>query len=249
MAKKARPDTSGEVPEWVVTYGDLMSLLLCFFILLAAFSELKQEREYREVLEQIQEAFGFRGGLGVNDALSKANNSSVSLLEERAKRSNDKMETNIHWESNVVGRHERVTVVQEGQRFAVGATMFFDEADATLSSTVREELRTQVAPRIRGQQFVVRIIGHAWGEGELASGFTYDELGYKRAQAVKDFLVRECSVEPMTLRVESAGTTEPASLGTSSVEIPPGNRRVQVWMTGRTVADTHPDPNYTGVLP
>jgi flagellar motor protein MotB len=51
---KRRQESGGGVPEWVVTYGDLMSLLLCFFILLAAFSELKQPREFREVLEKIK---------------------------------------------------------------------------------------------------------------------------------------------------------------------------------------------------
>ncbi len=248
MAKR-KQQSGGGVPEWVVTYGDLMSLLLCFFILLAAFSELKQEREFREVLEKIQEALGFRGGLGVNDSQSRANNSSVSIQEELARRSDNKMETNVHNESNVTGRHDKVTVVHEGQRFAIGGTLPFEEANDALSESAKAELRTQVAPRIRGQNYIVRVVGHAWGDGELLSGFDHDELAFRRARAVKDYLVRECGVDPMILRVESAGSTEPASLGASSVEIPPGNRRVQVWMTGRTVDDTHPDPNYTLVQP
>ena len=57
MAKRKKAE-GGDIPEWVVTYGDLMSLLLCFFILIAAFSEIKKEREYQEVVRSIQEAFG-----------------------------------------------------------------------------------------------------------------------------------------------------------------------------------------------
>ena len=34
-------DSSPGVPEWVVTYGDMMSLLLTFFIMLVSLSELK----------------------------------------------------------------------------------------------------------------------------------------------------------------------------------------------------------------
>lgn len=249
MAVKKKKASGNEVPEWVVTYGDLMSLLLCFFILLAAFSELKQEREFREVLEKIQEALGFRGGLGVNDSQTRANNSSVSIQEELARRSSNQMETNVHNESNVTGRHDRVTVIHDGQRFAIGGTLAFEEASDQLSEQVRSELRNQIAPRLRGQQYIVTIVGHAWGDGELLSGFDHDELSFRRADAVRDFLVRECAINPMILRVTSAGTTEPASLGASSVEIPPGNRRVQVWMTGRTIEDTHPDPNYTQVQP
>jgi len=53
------------VPEWVVTYGDMMSLLLCFFILLSAFSELKKPREYQRVIDSIKEALGLDGGQGL----------------------------------------------------------------------------------------------------------------------------------------------------------------------------------------
>ena len=63
MAKRRKAEEPG-IPEWIVTYGDLMSLLLCFFILLAAFSELKQPREFREVIDKIKEALGFQGGMG-----------------------------------------------------------------------------------------------------------------------------------------------------------------------------------------
>ena len=40
--RRAKPAVPG-VPEWVVTFGDMMSLLLCFFILLQMFSELKKD--------------------------------------------------------------------------------------------------------------------------------------------------------------------------------------------------------------
>lgn len=30
-------------PAWVVTFGDLMSLLLCFFVLLLSFSEMDRD--------------------------------------------------------------------------------------------------------------------------------------------------------------------------------------------------------------
>ena len=55
--KKAQPG----VPGWMVTFGDMMALLLCFFILLQMFSELKQDREYQRVITAIKEAFGFSG--------------------------------------------------------------------------------------------------------------------------------------------------------------------------------------------
>ena len=44
-------------PAWVVTFGDLMSLLLCFFVLLLSFSEMDKPK-YKEVSGSLAKAFG-----------------------------------------------------------------------------------------------------------------------------------------------------------------------------------------------
>ena len=47
----------GGAPEWIITFADLMTLLMCFFILLVAFSELDIKR-YRMIAGSMKEAFG-----------------------------------------------------------------------------------------------------------------------------------------------------------------------------------------------
>ena len=44
-------------PDWVVTFGDLMSLLLCFFVLLLSFAELDMVK-YKRAVGSLKEAFG-----------------------------------------------------------------------------------------------------------------------------------------------------------------------------------------------
>ena len=60
MARK-RGSTEGSqsrgAPEWVVTFSDMMSLLLTFFILLLSFSTL-DNRRVREVLGSLKGALG-----------------------------------------------------------------------------------------------------------------------------------------------------------------------------------------------
>jgi flagellar motor protein MotB len=65
MAARKPAKSTHETPAWVVTFGDMMALLLCFFILLQMFSELKEDREYQRVITAIKEAFGYSGGIGV----------------------------------------------------------------------------------------------------------------------------------------------------------------------------------------
>jgi chemotaxis protein MotB len=51
-------DDSPGVPEWVVTYGDMMSLLLTFFIMLVSLSEVVAENKYRAILDALQKYTG-----------------------------------------------------------------------------------------------------------------------------------------------------------------------------------------------
>jgi chemotaxis protein MotB len=51
-------------PAWVVTFGDLMSLLLCFFVLMLSFSEMDRNK-YRVVSGSMREAFGIQRKLPV----------------------------------------------------------------------------------------------------------------------------------------------------------------------------------------
>jgi len=46
-------------PDWMVTFGDLMALLLCFFVLLLSFSETDRAK-YKEVAGSLEKAFGIQ---------------------------------------------------------------------------------------------------------------------------------------------------------------------------------------------
>lgn len=52
-------DEEEGAPAWVVTFGDLMSLLLCFFVLLLSFSEMDRSK-YRVVSGSVKNAFGIQ---------------------------------------------------------------------------------------------------------------------------------------------------------------------------------------------
>lgn len=246
MGKKKKEPPKAEVPEWVVTFGDLMSLLLCFFVLLVSFSEIKKPREYRKVIDAIKDSLGVEGGLGLAKLLESTDNSMVSFMEERARRDDDKKSTDENNDPNVQGRKTTVSIVQEGARHAIGGSIEFEVGEYELTKASKDMIKDAIAPKIRGLNYICPVVGHAWGLEEKRSGLGYDELAYKRALAVKEFLVRECAVDPQILRVESAANTEPMSLDQGSGQVGVSNRRVQVYQTGRTIEQVHPDPNFTG---
>jgi chemotaxis protein MotB len=75
--RRRRPDRSGEAaptgaPAWMVTYGDLVTQILAFFVLLYSFSSLN-EQKFRETLASLQDAFGNQAQAAATGPVSNGN--------------------------------------------------------------------------------------------------------------------------------------------------------------------------------
>nr|WP_321455894.1 flagellar motor protein MotB [uncultured Cohaesibacter sp.] len=58
MAKK-KPQGGGGAPDWLVTFSDLMSLLVCFFVLIISFS-IQDNQKLQVVAGSMKDAFGVK---------------------------------------------------------------------------------------------------------------------------------------------------------------------------------------------
>ena len=162
MGKRKKRPPAG-VPEWVVTYGDLMSLLLCFFILLAAFSELKQERDYQDVVRSIQEAFGYQGGIGKIRVEDIPYSTTDSLDTDNSDTSEKPFVASETTSESIAGRNESTNTINEGMRFTVGASLTFEAGSTELTPRVQRQLREEVGPALQGHRVKIEVRGHAWG--------------------------------------------------------------------------------------
>jgi chemotaxis protein MotB len=244
MTKRKKPEPDG-VPAWVVTYGDMMSLLLCFFILLAAFSELKKPDEFQKVLDAIQEAFGTTGGDSrIIDAITVAS-SDVVFPEGMRQRIGEKKSKSDNNESSTVGAEQTTSTLFDGRRWTIGKPMPFAAGDFELTDENKELLRELIAPRIHGSDKMFLVLGHAWGPDDRLGGLDFTDLAYQRARVVQSFLIDECDVDRTALSLWVAGATQPLKLG-ALAEQGGSNRRVEVFMTDTALADLHPDAAGTG---
>ncbi|NND36099.1 MAG: OmpA family protein, partial [Gammaproteobacteria bacterium] len=63
MSEEAKKESRG-VPAWVMTFADLMTLLMCFFVLLLAFSEMDVAK-FKQLSGSMKEAFGVQSEIKV----------------------------------------------------------------------------------------------------------------------------------------------------------------------------------------
>ncbi|NPB09562.1 MAG: type VI secretion system protein TssL, partial [Thermodesulfobacteria bacterium] len=57
QCEEKKPKCEAGAPKWMTTFSDLMSLLMCFFVLLLSFSEMDVAR-FKEVAGSLRDAFG-----------------------------------------------------------------------------------------------------------------------------------------------------------------------------------------------
>lgn len=240
---KRREDKGTEVPQWVVTYGDLMSLLLCFFILLAAFSELKQEREYLDVVKSVKQAFGYEAGIGRAPTDDPPTNSLIEMFEERNLKDRER-HADRHT-PNTQQRSSRTSYITEGTQFKLGGTITFAPGSAALSEDARALLRS-AADKLRGTRFKVAVKGHAFGVEDLRNGDSLMDLSYARAKSAIDFLVNECNVSSQILVPVAVADQEPSEPMPYAAATGVEHRRVQIIQTETHVEEVNPDAFGTG---
>jgi len=239
---KRKKKKSGGVPEWVVTFGDMMSLLLCFFILLQMFSEMKQDREYQRVVTAIKEAFGYSGGIGVLPVDDPPLRSVIEMMEAMAmRRDHDQINPSTSREKGIDGPHVRVKKLREGVVFTMGGPAMFEPMSATVRPGV-EEILERLAVVLAGRTNKIIIRGHASAKYLPADSpwRDLDELSFERAWNIKRALV-ELGLDDRVFRIEAAGTREPVRAGAISEVDAAQNRRVEIILTEQLADERNAD--------
>ncbi len=65
-AEVEEEEEGGGSPAWMATFADLMSLLMCFFVLLLSFSEMDVQK-YKQIAGSMKDAFGVQNEIKVKD--------------------------------------------------------------------------------------------------------------------------------------------------------------------------------------
>ncbi|MDD2804956.1 MAG: OmpA family protein [Elusimicrobiales bacterium] len=164
---------------WAVTYGDLMSYLMIFFLVLFSFSITRSDRtksrKYEESLANIQRAFGGK-------------KTTVQLERAKAKEQEEATEAKIKKsvESNLIqiesGEKKLKLVLTEGVLFDSGKTDLRERAKQVLKPIVDELIKLPNDVVVEGHTDNVPIKnGKYKSNWELSMARTYSVITYLEA--------------------------------------------------------------------
>ncbi len=178
-----------ERQSWLLSYGDMLTLLLCFFIVLFSASELR-EKKFRAAIGSLRAQLGFfpaSTGVMPHEPGGKG----------KTMRKHDKL--------GIAGKEKAVRSVEVGKRISVDVAVEFAEGSADLGRPARE-LIAAAADRLLGLRNRIEIRGYA-SEAEAAKGADGWDLGWERALAVKAELVLR-GIPDKRLRLASCSSQE-----------------------------------------
>lgn len=198
MPKKMKTGGGAGCPLWMMTFGDCMSLLVTFFVMLISFTNLEQEK-LMDVIGSLRGALGAGPTLRVIEAIDHQRMTgespvphwlSVSDLSVVLPDARMAVRRFGRPQASDVSIEIVVRMLDEGLAFLISADPMFEAGRAVLLPE-NEELFEQVGGFLSGYANEVRVVGVIPGDVQVrdAGVRTPQGLGLARAGVVLEHLV------------------------------------------------------------
>ena len=232
--KKKVEEKKGGVAEYMLTYGDMMTLLLCFFVLLFSFSSI-DAKKFEAVIQSFSGALGvLEGGRTVEDipAIDTGlidDGASSQILEMQ---SFQNLERTIQEYLDQNNLSDSVTILNEsaGLLLRFQDNILFDPGSADLKSD-SAQIMIYIGNLLNGPDFenkFISIEGHTDNIPMNTPRFPSNwELSVGRASNVVRFLIENTNIDPERISASGYSEYHPVALN-DSPENRARNRRVDI---------------------
>jgi len=245
MRKKKQEEESGGLERWLITYADLITLLLAFFILMYTMSK-QDARKYEEVAAHLRAIFSGNAGI-----LAKGSSSGKTPMEVSFKGASDTAAIKAQLEKEIKelgdqdkNATERISLINDERGLVVRAMekAFFDTGKADLGPKARKAL-DGIAPVLKGMANAVRVEGHTDNVPINTFEFRSNwELSVRRATEVVRYLIEGHQFPPD--RISATGYAEYRPIAANdTAENRSQNRRIEIVILKTDENKRAPDKN------
>lgn len=244
MAKEKCPECVEGAPAWMATYGDLVTLLMCFFVLLFAFSSIDAQK-FNAVMQSFQGSAGvLSGGKALSEAplvfdgMPESETSSKQVIEQN-KLENLKEQIEQYLEQNEMQEMVDIELEDRGLIIRFKDNVLFDSGSAIVK-TDSYEILDFLSELLTTEDLIneeIRVEGHTDNVPNFSVIYpTNWELSTARSTNVVRYFIEQSDFEPT--RISAAGYSEYHPIATNdTVEGRSSNRRVDVVVIKKTVVN------------
>jgi chemotaxis protein MotB len=223
-------------PAWMVTFGDMMSLLLAFFVMLFSISEIKQEK-FSAAVSSLQEYFNLKGGAQTSNDINESLLRTYEDVYIEFVNGMGEKDGGQDFET-AQGENPRAQKIREGITTTVGGVVTFAERSSRLQldENGQSAILEDVASKVRGYHFKIEVVGHVMTTEVDADGSarkSLRKLSIARAEAVTDYLVDKGKIRAQRIRVSGESAHDPVVGQTEQGRA--RNRRVEIVASERKI--------------
>ena len=233
MARPKKPEEPGlSAPFYMGTYGDMVTLILCFFILLFAMSSVDSQK-FQQALLSLRGSLGvLKGGVTVEESNDPNRSGEVGASPGASPRV--EVDTrhiaytlNSYLRSENLQREIQVTINQRGVSVSIGDQFLFLPGRADLRPE-GERVLYKLSELTRDAVPAVAVEGHT-DSGVLNGGIYRDNWGLSamRAAAVASYMEHSGGYDPVKLQAVGFSSAQPVVPNDTS-EHRALNRRVEI---------------------
>ncbi len=213
---------TASAPAWVVTYADLVTLLLCLFAALLSMSTFKQER-FQSALDSLQGAFGSKESLGASQAPDPSLFGKLQYAFQ-----NELADSTTSGESDAALPWFSISRTQTGARLVLAGPSVIVRGQPQLTPLAKQAL-SHLASELAGRNCAITIRGHSAKE-PAAEGSDSRDLSYQRAAQAAQWL-EQGGVPAQVIQVVALGESRPAYHHAYTEKRRAMNRRVEIEIT------------------
>jgi len=219
-------------PRWLITFSDMMTLLLCFFVLLVSFANTDTTK-FKEVLGSMRDAFGVRREvleLGKEGGMERPikMESTASKSEAEKQRLVNLLKTMVKEEG--VEKNTLILPVRNGVRLEItelAGHAMFDRGGTGLTQE-SQRLLLKMIPTMKETIYKITVEGHSDNIPLSSPKFPSNwELSSARAGRVVRFFIQQGKMDPRRFTAVGYSDTKPLVENTTP-ENRDKNRRVSI---------------------
>lgn len=253
MAKDKCPECKAGAPEWMATYGDLVTLLMCFFVLLFAFSNIDAQK-FQAVMRSFQGSAGIlSGGTSLSEAPyvfdgMPEDNTSAQDTVQMDKLEAVKEEVEKYIEENNMQQSVQIELEDRGLVIRFKDNVLFDPGSAMIKSQSFGILQF-LSDLLTTEELIneeIRVEGHTDNVPNISTQYPSNwELSTARATNVVRYFIEESGFAAS--RLSAAGYSEYHPIDTNDTsEGRSANRRVDIVVIKKQVTTTTEENETSG---
>jgi len=235
MAKDKCPECPKCLPGWLVQFGDLMSLLLTFFILLLSMAVM-DKKKVEEYFDVMRKAMGFiDASTDVETQSEKYSTQNSSSQDDSVDATDDSMEQAAEEVSDLIEQinennaeeTEQIKLEKGKNEFTldIPSAIIFEEGKYLLTNSSAKRFIAKIARVIRTmpQTYNIEVIGHTSASpyrDDKIPRDNWDLSALRSIEVVKELIKNR--IDPSVLKVSAYASYHPKSEKASD------NRRVEM---------------------